>query len=224
MIEKFHKLKNVGDQKVCLHFFQIFFCIQTVHTGEPFGLFQNEDFGFFDARTGEHSCERKVSLFFFQLLQCAGIVAADRCILGILLGSRHHGGSHIALKGIAVLQDLVALFIGITQTGQHISCRVHIAGLCIPAVCFQIVVIHGILEDEAGRRDVDGVCVRIIGIGGCKCAAERQSPDRRVGVGKILCHIFQSFYLQQRGNDTSQRFNACGVPGIPVQPHLIIVL
>ena len=64
--------------------------IKTAHAGQPFRLFQDEYFGLFDTRTGQHPCQREGALLFFKLLERAGIVAADRGILGVGFRSGHH--------------------------------------------------------------------------------------------------------------------------------------
>ena len=224
MVEELHELQSIGDQQICLHLIQMFFIKKSAHAGEPFRLFQNEDIGVLNTGCREHSCEREAALLFFKLLQSAGVIAADRRILGLGFRRCHHGGSHFALKCIAVLQYLITLLIGITQAGQHVACRIHIAGLCPPAVCAQILIIHGILEDQRRRSDIDSVVIRIVWIGCCKNTAQRQCSYKRVGVGQIFCHILNAVHCQQRGDNIAEGLDTGSVSGIPVKPHLIVIL
>ena len=223
-VEKLHELQHIGDQEIGLHSVQMCLVVETLHAGKPRGLLQDEDFGLVDACAFKHPGEREGALLLLELFKGSGIVAADGRVLGVGLRSGHHRGGHLTFKFVAVLQDLVALLLRIAQSLQHISGGLHVAGLCPPAVGVQVVIIHRILEDQAGRADIDGIAVRVIGICSRKGAAEGQGPDGRVRIGQISRHIVQALYRKEGSDDLSEGLDACRIAGIPVHPHGIVIL
>ena len=223
MVEQLHELQDILDQEIVLHPLQMGLIVEAPHALQPFGLLQNEDIGVGHAGSLQHAGEGKDPLLLGQLLEGAGIVGPGRGVLGIVVLGRHHVGGHLALKGITLLQDVVALAVGKPEPLQHIAGGIHISGLGLPAVRLQLFVVHGVLEGEGGRSDIDSHLVRLVGIGGRKAGGQGQSLDGRPGIGQIGCHLLQTADLQQGGDDLPQGLHPGGVPGIPVQPHLIVV-
>ena len=196
VIEQVHELEDIGDQEVGLHLVQMFFVVELAHAGQPLGLLEDKDLGFLEAGALEHAGQGKIALLRDQVGIGAWIVGPDGGILGAVFLGRHHVGGHFALKGIAVLEDLVPLLIEIAQALQHVAGGLHIAGLGLPAVGLQVVVVRGIREDQGRGCDVDGVVVRVVGVGRREGAAEGQGPDGRVGIGQIVGHLVQVMYVE----------------------------
>ena len=82
-VEEFHELQYIGDQEIGLHFFQMGIIIEAFHTGQPFRLLQDEDFGMIDTCACQHSRQREGTLLFFKICKCTGVVAADGSVLGV---------------------------------------------------------------------------------------------------------------------------------------------
>ena len=201
----------------------MFFIIETAHACEPIGLLQDEDIGISKTGALQHSDEGKVSLLLLELRKSAGVVGPGGGVLGIVLRGRHHEISHPALEFIALLQNRVAVGFAVTKTLQHIACGINVAGLGLPAVGVQFRIVLGILESQGRRRNIDGKGVRVVGIRRCKAAAERKGFDRCHGIGQIFCHLLQISDILKRFKKFRQRSHSDRVPGIPVQPHLVII-
>ena len=136
----------------------------------------------------------------------------------------HHGAGHLALEGIAVLEDPVSFIFGVSQTLQHVAGSVDISGLVFPAVPVERGVVFGILENKRRRGDIDGDGIRVVEVGGGEGGRQGQSLDRCVRIRQIGGHLIQAVYIHEGGDDFPERFYAGGVASVPVQPHVIVIL